>query len=79
MSIMDSSKFSFDDVDNFVGCAKNVILFIGDGLDVTTTTASRIYAGQRRGDSGEEYKLNYEQFPNVGLSKVSIPDILLFI
>ena len=51
--------------------AKNVILFIGDGLDITTTTASRIYAGQKKGNSGEEYKLTYEQLPNVALSKVS--------
>ena len=33
--------------------AKNVILFIGDGMGVSTVTAMRIYAGQKRGQSGE--------------------------
>ena len=51
--------------------AKNVILFLGDGLDITTTTAARIYAGQKLGTSGEEHQLSYEKFPNVALSKVS--------
>ncbi|KAL5012439.1 hypothetical protein ScPMuIL_010990 [Solemya velum] len=49
--------------------AKNVILFIGDGLDATTITASRIYRGQLRGETGEENSLNFENFPYVGLSK----------
>ena len=34
--------------------AKNVILFIGDGLGVPTHTAARIYKGQKQGHSGEE-------------------------
>ncbi len=49
--------------------AKNVILFIGDGMGVTTITASRILEGQMRGESGEENRLSFEQFPNVALSK----------
>ena len=34
--------------------AKNVILFIGDGMSVGTVTAARILAGQLQGMSGEE-------------------------
>jgi len=29
--------------------AKNVILFIGDGMGISTITAARIYAGQKKG------------------------------
>src|SRR5689334_9726528 len=32
--------------------AKNVILFIGDGMGVATVTAARILEGQLRGESG---------------------------
>ena len=34
--------------------AKNVILFIGDGMGISTLTAARIFEGQSRGESGEE-------------------------
>lgn len=49
--------------------AKNVILFVGDGMGVTTLTAARIFEGQMRGSSGEENQLSFEQFPSVALSK----------
>ncbi len=49
--------------------AKNVILFIGDGMGVSTITASRILEGQLRGESGEENSLSFERFPFVALSK----------
>lgn len=49
--------------------AKNVILFIGDGMGVTTITAARIFDGQRRGAAGEENQLAFEAFPHVALSK----------
>ena len=49
--------------------AKNVILFIGDGMGVSTVTAMRIYAGQKRGMSGEEYVLPFEKFDHVALVK----------
>jgi alkaline phosphatase len=51
------------------GKAKNVILFIGDGMGVTTLTASRILEGQMRGQSGEENRLSFEEFPYTALSK----------
>lgn len=49
--------------------AKNVILFIGDGMGVTTLTAARILEGQLRGESGEENRLSFEEFPYNALSK----------
>ena len=49
--------------------AKNVILFIGDGMGISTITAARIYAGQKRGESGEENLLSFEKFDNVALVK----------
>jgi alkaline phosphatase len=48
---------------------RNVILFLGDGMGVSTVTAARIYAGQAAGGSGEEYELSFESFPNVALVK----------
>ena len=51
------------------GRAKNVILFIGDGMGISTITAARIYAGQKMGQTGEEYVLPFEKFDNVALVK----------
>lgn len=48
---------------------RNVILFIGDGMGVSTVTAARIYDGQSRGESGEENLLSFERFPNLALVK----------
>ncbi|XP_040203678.1 alkaline phosphatase-like [Rana temporaria] len=50
--------------------AKNLILFLGDGMGVTTISAARIYQGQLEGQSGEENILEMEKFPYVALSKV---------
>lgn len=49
--------------------AKNVILFIGDGMGITTIAAARIYDGQSKGMSGEENQLSFEKFPEVALVK----------
>lgn len=49
--------------------AKNVILFIGDGMGISTLTAARIFEGQQRGESGEENRLSFETFPFSALSK----------
>lgn len=59
--------------------AKNVILFIGDGMGVSTVTAARILAGQqpdiidpsntKLASSGEENSLSFEHFPYLALSK----------
>jgi alkaline phosphatase len=49
--------------------ARNVILFVGDGMGLSTITAARILEGQRRGESGEANQLSFESFPFVALSK----------
>ncbi|XP_076176953.1 alkaline phosphatase 4-like [Ptiloglossa arizonensis] len=49
--------------------AKNVIIFIGDGMGMSTITAGRIFKGQSKGTTGEEYKLAFEMFPNTGFAK----------
>ncbi|MDR6842468.1 alkaline phosphatase [Pseudoxanthomonas sacheonensis] len=51
------------------GRAKNVILFLGDGMSLTTVAAARILEGQRKGGPGEENQLSWETFPNTALSK----------
>ncbi len=43
--------------------AKNVILFVGDGMGISTLTAARILDGQMKGESGEEGYLSFEKFP----------------
>ena len=60
-----------------LGCAdaaagaapRNVVLFVGDGMGVSTVTAARILDGQNRGLSGEENYLSFERFPHVALVK----------
>ncbi|XP_021249263.1 alkaline phosphatase, placental-like isoform X2 [Numida meleagris] len=49
--------------------AKNIILFVGDGMGVATMSAARIYKGQLAGGSGEESVLAMETFPHVALAK----------
>jgi alkaline phosphatase len=58
-----------DRPDAVPGRAKNVILFIGDGMGISTVTAARILEGQLRGESGEENQLSFERFPDVALIK----------
>ncbi|XP_037530497.1 alkaline phosphatase, intestinal, tandem duplicate 1 isoform X2 [Nematolebias whitei] len=49
--------------------AKNLILFLGDGMGVSTVSAARILRGQMEGGSGEETLLAMDTFPYVALSK----------
>uniref|UniRef100_A0AAX7VE14 Alkaline phosphatase n=1 Tax=Astatotilapia calliptera TaxID=8154 RepID=A0AAX7VE14_ASTCA len=49
--------------------AKNLILFLGDGMGIPTVTAARILKGQLNGQSGEETQLEMDKFPFVSLSK----------
>jgi alkaline phosphatase len=51
------------------GRAKNVILFLGDGMGISTFVASRIYEGQQRGVDGESNALSFETLPWTALSK----------
>lgn len=50
--------------------AKNVIMFLGDGMSIPTLAAARSYMGQLQGLTGEEQRLFFEDFPHTGLSKV---------
>ena len=43
--------------------AKNIILFIGDGMNGATVAATRMYLGK------EESLLSFERFPHFGMSK----------
>lgn len=43
--------------------AKNMILYLGDGMSAPTLSAARMYMG------GEERSLSFEKFPFVGMSK----------
>uniref|UniRef100_A0AAY4EXL9 alkaline phosphatase n=1 Tax=Denticeps clupeoides TaxID=299321 RepID=A0AAY4EXL9_9TELE len=52
-----------------VNRAKNLILFLGDGMGITTVTAARILKGQLAGRTGEESVLAMDTFPYVALSK----------
>ncbi|MTH62716.1 alkaline phosphatase [Paracoccus shanxieyensis] len=57
------------------GRAKNVVLFVVDGLSIPTITASRIYEGQLRGVDGESNSLSFERLlPYVALSKTYTHD-----
>ncbi|XP_029355290.1 intestinal-type alkaline phosphatase isoform X1 [Echeneis naucrates] len=49
--------------------AKNLILFLGDGMGVPTVTAARILKGQMAGHSGEETSLVMDTFSHLALSK----------
>lgn len=51
------------------GNARNVILFIGDGMGVSTVTAARIFDGQSQGKDGEAHSLAFDRFPHVALVK----------
>lgn len=48
--------------------AKNIILFLGDGMSVPTLAATRVYIG------GEEKSLSFEYFPNLGMAKTYCVD-----
>lgn len=48
--------------------ARNVILFVGDGMGVSTVTAARILEGQLNGRDGEFNRLSFEKFPYLALS-----------
>ncbi|MFV0476519.1 MAG: alkaline phosphatase [Parahaliea sp.] len=58
------------DADTTIGAnAKNIILFVGDGMGISTLTAARIREGQLKGMSGEENLLSFEGFPHSALVK----------
>ncbi|XP_064460945.1 alkaline phosphatase, tissue-nonspecific isozyme-like isoform X1 [Ornithodoros turicata] len=54
--------------------AKNIIVFIGDGMGISTVTAARIYSGQMQNKSGEEAMLAFDRFPYTALVKTYAVD-----
>ncbi|XP_022823052.1 membrane-bound alkaline phosphatase-like [Spodoptera litura] len=54
--------------------ARNVVMFLGDGMSMPTISAARALLGQRRGDTGEEAELTFDTFPTVGLIKTYCVD-----
>lgn len=48
--------------------AKNIILFLGDGMSIPTLAATRVYLG------GEKEFLSFEKFSNIGMSKTYCVD-----
>lgn len=59
----------------YEGVAKNIIFFVGDGMGVPTHTMARIYKGQKKGETGEEESLAWEDFPYTGLMKTYNTDM----
>lgn len=51
--------------------AKNLILYLGDGMGISTVTSGRILKGQLKNKNGEEEVTIMESMDNVGLSKVT--------
>ncbi len=51
------------------GAARNIILFIGDGMGISTITSARILDGQFKGMTGEENVLAWGAMPYAGLTK----------
>lgn len=51
------------------GRARNLVLFIGDGMGLTTVAAARILEGQRLGARGEEHRLAFEELPHTALAR----------
>lgn len=49
--------------------AKNVILFVGDGMGISSITGARIFEGQQKGIDGERNHLAFETLPFVALAK----------
>lgn len=48
--------------------AKNIIMFLGDGMSTATLAATRMYMG------GEETTLFFEEFPHLGMAKTYCVD-----
>lgn len=53
-----------------VKMAKNVILFLGDGMSFSTVAAARILKGQRS-SRWEHEEMTFDRFPYTGMLKVS--------
>ncbi|XP_053612177.1 membrane-bound alkaline phosphatase-like isoform X1 [Plodia interpunctella] len=49
--------------------ARNLIMFLGDGMSIPTLAAARALKGQKLDRTGEEEELFFESFPGLGLAK----------
>jgi alkaline phosphatase len=74
ISELEKKRLAAKKIQNQMGAAKNIILFVGDGMSLTTVTASRIFEGQRKGLLGEENNLSFDNFPFSGLAKTYAVD-----
>lgn len=54
--------------------ARSLVLFVGDGMGLSTVTAARILAGQLRGEPGEDNRLAFERLPHTALVRVHSAD-----
>ncbi|MEQ9396881.1 alkaline phosphatase [Marinobacter salarius] len=74
------AEMSSSDLSEVRGAAKNVILFVGDGMGPSTVTAARIRDGELKGmtwedgvsrdfDGPESNDLSFDRFPFAGLAK----------
>lgn len=68
-SVLAQAKLNHQKIASTNGKAKNVILFVGDGMGLSTVTAARILEGQQRGKMGEEHELSFDKFPYSGFAK----------
>ena len=71
---VEKNRLIAETIKNHKGAAKNIILFVGDGMSLTTITASRIFEGQQQGLLGEENNLSFDDFPFSGLAKTYAVD-----
>lgn len=65
------SKY-WQNIDNYK--AKNIILFVGDGMNIDTVTATRIVANKNKPGCGEETKLAMEKLQFSGFAKTYAVD-----
>ena len=59
--------------------ARNLIIFVADGMSIDTIAAARIHDGQQLGVDGEAHTLSFEAFPHTALvrtynSDAQVPD-----
>ncbi|RWS18984.1 membrane-bound alkaline phosphatase-like protein, partial [Leptotrombidium deliense] len=58
----------------FTTKTKNVILFLGDRMGLSTVTAARLYKGNVKKTDPEPGCLSFEHFPSVNILDVTVAD-----
>ncbi|MGX4676051.1 alkaline phosphatase [SAR92 clade bacterium H246] len=69
VTLLQQRNNAWQNISSTPGGAKNIILFVGDGMSFGTVTAARILEGQQQGMPGEENSLSFGNFPFTGLAK----------